>query len=242
MSGCRLAAWVAGFLALMALAAPSALAGGPSFVLYTGYADCPIEPSEGCGSTTKVTNPAFPSPWFGGKGVQFVAQEGLVNPALTSDPDTSGILIANIGKTPLSVEDVLAAGCSGGLDPWGTFPYQYPYTVPKKGKIVFSATSSGHFDGSETCGVDTTVTVRINGTTRSFTDSIANSGAGALHGNPSPADEGTPWAKISPGKSKVTVLPAKLKKAKVGTAYTQRMFADGQTVLRPSRPRPSRPE
>ena len=139
-------------------------------------------------------------------------------------------MITNTGKSALTVEDVSDSGCGGGLDPWGTSPYAYPYSVPKKGHLVFSSTTSGNFDGSEICGTDTTVSVLINGVKASYPDAIANSGGGAIHGSPGTrpfGDESTPWTKISPGKSKVQVMPAKLRPGKVGESYRQELFADG---------------
>jgi len=219
----------AGLLVAGPPAASAAKAPPPAFVVYSAYADCPIPPGEGCygsGKSSKPTNPAFPSPWFGTKGFVFEANPNEMDLTLTTDPDASVVRIVNSSKAALSVEDVAVATCNGGtLDLWGTSPYAYPYTVPAKGQIAFSSTGGENFDGSDGCSAAPTVTVLINGVSSSYPDAIANGGQGAIPGS-KVFDESTPWTKISPGKSKVSIFPAKLA-AKVGVSYQQQLYADG---------------
>ena len=220
-------ALLAGLAGVLATVAPAAATGGSGpkpaaaakFVVYTGYADCPLASS--CYGH-KITNPRFPSPWFGAKHVSFAADKGVVNVKLDDDPDTSAIRIDNAGTAPLTINKVSVKGCGSPLNLWGTAPLKYPYTVPRGGIEVFSSTSGNNFDGSEECGAHPTVSVTVDGVAHSYKDAIANSGAGAIAGGryaPDDGDESTPWTKIAGGGVKIVVLPTTLRSATSGKAY-----------------------
>jgi hypothetical protein len=218
---------VGGLGALVGPSSPASAAAAPApkVVVYTGYADCPATLADGCYSNT-ITNPAFPTPWVGASGVQFVADPNVVDTTNTTDPDTSAIRVDNVGKASITISDLSVTGC-GGLDVWGAgAPYTYPYTVPAGGKIVFSSTNGDNFDGSEICNVAPAFSLTINGVTKSYSDSLANGGRGALVGVVG-GDESTPWTKVAGQKVKVQLEPTKLVHAKVGTAYSQQFFVDG---------------
>ncbi len=214
-----------GLLAGPSSPASAAVVSAPKVVVYTAYADCPATLAAGCYSHT-ITNPAFPTPWVGASGVQFVADPNVVDTTNTTDPDTSAIRVDNIGKASITISDLSATGC-GGLDLWGAGgTYTYPYTVPAGGKIVFSSTNGDNFDGSEVCTVAPTFSLTINGVAKTYSDSLADGGRGALVGVAG-GDEFTPWTKVSGPKVKVQLEPTKLTRATVGTSYSQQFFVDG---------------
>jgi hypothetical protein len=194
-------------VASAASAQAAALPAG-SFTLYTGYADCPAGAAAGCSAST-VTNPLYPQPWFGAPNVQFVGDPSQDNPAMNSDPDTSGIRLDNTGTGPLTLNDVSVAGCgSTPVDIWAKSPTTtgYPYTVASGQTIIFSSTSGDNFDGSEICAPHPTVTVNIGGTLHPFVDDLANGGMGGIFGGPS-SDESTPWSLIGSFTAPATVPP-----------------------------------
>jgi hypothetical protein len=217
-------------LAIPVTAATTAVSGaatGPTvsgFRVFTGYADCPAEPT-GC-SGSVITNPNYPKPWFGAKNVTFEADPDVVNPVDDADPDTSAIRIDDTGKTNLTIDDVSVIGCGATpLDLWGTAPYAYPYTVAPGTKIVFSSTNGDNFDGSDICSADPTVDVNIGGVTYSFADDIAENGNGGIHGTGS--DETVPWSLIGGKKGLILCNPGTLPAGVVGTAYSRGVAAEG---------------
>ncbi len=185
-----LATAIVGSMAGTALVGAPASASGstPHFIVYAGYADCPL--AVGCFGN-QITNPVFPFPWYGASNVQFIADPSAVDTSTNSDPDTSAIRVDNTGTGSLTVNDVSVAGCGGGtLDLWGTAPDAYPYTVPAHSTIVFSSTAGDNFDGSEICSAAPHVTVKVNGAAKTYKDDVANGGRGALAGGANPKNVG----------------------------------------------------
>jgi hypothetical protein len=221
----------AAFVACLALpsvaaAAPRATGSAP-YALFTGYADCPSLTT--CNAST-VTNPNFPQPWFGATGLAFVGDPSVYDLTKDTDPDTSAIRIANTTTASITVDDLSVSTCSGGtFDPWGTSPLAYPYTIAPGTSTVFTSTNGDNFDGSEICNVMPTVTVDVNGVSASYSDSVANVGHGAIPGGGGTpfGDESTPWTKLTSTKGPITVVPKKLSKATVGTAYDGLFAAQG---------------
>jgi hypothetical protein len=185
--------------------------------LFAGYADCPSLAT--CGAST-ITNPNFPQPWFGASGVAFVGDQSVYDLTKDTDPDSSAIRIANTTSASITVDD-LSVSCGATFDPWGTSPLAYPYTVAPGTSTVFTSTNGDNFDGSEICGAAPTVTVDVNGVSTTYNDSVANGGNGAIHGGGGTpfGDESTPWTRLTPTKGAIAVVPTKLPKATVGTAY-----------------------
>ena len=212
---------------LTAEATGAGAASGTAFSVYVGYADCPSLST--CSAST-ITNPDFPQPWFGATGWTFVGDPTVYNLANDTDPDTTAIRVDNTGANSVTVDDVSVSTCNGGsLDLWGTAPLSYPYTLASGANDVFTSTDGDNFDGSDICNADATVTVDVNGVTTSYSDDIANGGGGAVHGGSGTpfGDESTPWTKLTPGKEKVTLVPAKLAKGAVGTTYGVIVAAQG---------------
>ncbi len=197
------------------------------FVVYAGYADCPLVRK--CYGK-KITNPRFPSPWYGAKSFTFVADKSVVDVKDDDDPDTSAIRIDNTGSRALTISKVSVKGCgSSAFDIWGTAPFKYPYKIAPKKTDVFSSTSGNNFDGSEDCSSAPTVTVTVNGVSHSYADDVANAGAGAIVGGAYAADDGdesTPWTKLGGQAVTVAVVPSKLGSASVGKHYLVDMAAE----------------
>jgi hypothetical protein len=212
----------AGFITCLALPAVATAApetSSASYALFAGYADCPSLAT--CGAST-ITNPNFPQPWFGASGVAFVGDQSVYDLTQDTDPDSSAIRIANTTTASITVDDVSVSNCgSGPFDPWGTSPLAYPYTVAPGTSTVFTSTNGDNFDGSEICSADPTVTVDVNGVSTTYDDAVANGGGGAIHGGGGTpfGDESTPWTRLTPTKGAIAVVPTKLAKATVGTAY-----------------------
>jgi hypothetical protein len=211
---------VGGMTGAALVGAPASASGsGPHFIVYTGYADCPL--AVGCFGNT-ITNPVFPFPWYGALNTQFIAQQSAVDTSTNGDPDTSAIRVDNTGTVAITVNDVSVTGCGGTLDLWGTAPFAYPYSVPAHSTIVFSSTAGDNFDGSEICSSAPQVSVAVNGVAKTYKDDIANAKHGALVGGSNPnnsGDESTPWTKVSKGVTKIVILPKTLSTATVGTPY-----------------------
>jgi hypothetical protein len=230
--GTRLGAvTAAAFIACLALpnvvaAAPSATSSTP-YALFSGYADCPSLST--CNAST-VTNPNFPQPWFGATGVTLVGDPNVYDLTKDTDPDASAIRIANTSAASLTVDDLSVSTCGGGaFDPWGTAPFAYPYTISPGTSTIFTSTNGNNFDGSEICGAAPTVTIDVNGVSATYSDSVANAGRGAIPGGGGTpfGDESTPWTKLTSTKGTISVVPKKLPKATVGSAYDGLFAAQG---------------
>lgn len=211
----------------------SIAAGGPAtagataaavrYKVYAGYADCPAAPSTCSGSV--VTNPNYPNPWFGAPGVTFEADPTVVDPGKDGDPDTSAIRVDNTGTEPITIESLSVVCTNNTFDLWGTAPYAYPYTVAPGAKIVFSSTNGDNFDGSDICAAGPSVSIEVDGATKTYADDVANSGRGAIPGYPG-YDESTPWTLIGGAKGKISGNPGKLPAGAVGTPYNQGIGAE----------------
>jgi hypothetical protein len=212
------------------------------FVVYAGYADCPLVSA--CYGN-KITNPRFPSPWYGAKHLRFIGDPSVGNVKKDDDPDTSAIRIDNTGLSTLIISEVSVKGCNGGsLNLWGSSPFKYPYKLGP-GKIdVFSSTSGDNFDGSEICSPHPTVKIDINGVIAKYADKVANAGNGAIVGGDYASDSGdesTPWTKLEGAKVRVVVLPASLPTAKVGKGYSVALAAQDTNGAPAFKVRPALP-
>ena len=103
-------------LSLKAMAAAAILAGpavasAQSYTVFVGYAD---------GLRGAVT---FPSPWFGGAGVQYFS--GYSGDA----PDAGGIMIQNTGAVAIFIQSlVYSLSSPGGI--YGSYSYDFGYALP----------------------------------------------------------------------------------------------------------------
>jgi hypothetical protein len=194
----------------------------PSWVVYAGYADCPLQ--KACYGS-KITNPRFPSPWYGAKGFTFVAATDVVKVKDDDDPDTSAIRVTNTGKTTLVIGNVQVKGCDGTLDLWDTktAPFKPPYDIAAGKTDVFSSTDGDNFDGSEQCSAKPTVIIKVDGTPHSYKDDIANGRNGAIVGGDVSSDDGdesTPWTKLSGAPAvKPFMLPSALPPGHLDKSY-----------------------
>jgi hypothetical protein len=206
--------------------APTARATAPQFVIYAGYADCPLVTN--CYGS-KITNPRFPSPWYGAKHLSFIGDPNVGNVKKDDDPDTSAIRIDNTGRSTLTISKVLVKGCNGGsLNLWGSSPFKYPYKLVPGRIDIFSSTNGDNFDGSEVCNPHPTVSITIDGVAAKYVDKVANGGNGAIVGGDfagDSGDESTPWTKLEGGKVRIRVLPASLHVATVGKGYSANLAA-----------------
>ena len=198
----------------------------PTFVVYAGYADCPLVSR--CHGNV-ITNPRFPVPSYGAAHLNYIGAANVGDVRKDDDPDSTAIRIDDTGSSTLTISKVSVRGCNDGtLNLWGTKPFNYPYQLGPGRIDVFASTNSNNFDGSEQCNPDPTVIVTIDGVTAKYVDDVANGGNGVIPGGDylgDSGDESTPWTKLEGAKLRVVVLPAFLPTAKVGKAYSVALAA-----------------
>jgi hypothetical protein len=191
----------------------AAQAATPGYNVYVGYAD-----------TLRSSPTNFPTPFDTGAGV---TNEG--QPSSTS-LDSGAIRVINASGVAETVDSVTVNIGTHSFDLW-----PHGISLPFGGQLVFGQTVAFNFDtsdfGNGTCtddGVMPTVTVSVNGTPTTYTDSgqVLNTGGvdGAVcaHGGFPAGNESAQWTSIGsppcPTGAALTLAPASQTRAVMSTA------------------------